>query len=99
MDTLKDLGLMGGLAVLLICTPTQAASSLQGSMPNVSNVLCLQDVKLAYDYVGSGRIRSYAYCSKNVFEPCRRAGGSYCYCNTRHHMCTYGHTANCTNCC
>ena len=104
MDITKGLGLIGGLAFLLICVPTQAATSpdstFQASMPNASSVqLCLHEVKLAYDYVGSGRIRSYQYCSRHVFEPCKRAGGSYCYCNTRHHMCTYGHTENCNNCC
>lgn len=44
---------------------------------------------------GSGRIRSYEYCSKNVFEPCRNNGGSYRYCNRLHHLCTYGNLRNC----
>lgn len=46
-------------------------------------------------YEGSGRIRSYEYCSQNVFEPCRNNGGSYRYCNRLHHLCTYGNTRNC----
>ncbi len=113
MGTLKKLGLISGLAFLLICAPTLAATNinatLQASIPNVS---CLQGVQLAHDVgyghyhgnqgktnTGGGRIRSYEYCSQNVFEPCRRSGGSFCYCNTQHHMCTYGHTRNCSTCC
>jgi len=117
MDTLKELGLIGGLTFLLICVPAQAATNinttLQAPMPNVSSVQkSLQGVKLAHDtgyghyhgnqgttYNGNGRVRSYEYCSRNVFEPCRRSGGSFCYCNTQHHLCTYGHTRNCSTCC
>ncbi len=43
----------------------------------------------------SGRIRSYQYCSENVFKPCRKKGYSYIYCNRQHHYCSYGHLRNC----
>lgn len=43
----------------------------------------------------SGARRSYSYCSRVVFKPCRRDGGSYRYCNRQHHLCRYGHLGNC----
>jgi hypothetical protein len=108
MDTLKILGLIGGLSLLLIAVPAQAANT----MPNVCVQNPLQGIQLAHDLgyphyhgnsgkttKGSGRIRSYQWCSQNVFEPCKAAGGSFCYCNTKHHLCTYGHTNNCSTCC
>lgn len=102
MATLKQLNLINGLALLLICSSTSAATNindtLQISMPNVVSMQKpLQDLKLAYDegYGDNQRIRSYGYCSRNVFEPCRRSGGSYRYCNRQHHMCTYGNLYHC----
>ena len=107
MDTLKKSGLIGGLALLLISGSTQSATSINASMSGVSNAP--QCFSLAYatgyqgvqgkDYAARGRIRSYEYCSQTVFQPCIDSGRSYCYCNTRHHMCTYGHLQNCNNCC
>jgi hypothetical protein len=80
----------------------------QSSLLNLTSAQnALQGLKLAHDTgyghvhgqggsdKGSGRLRSYEYCSQNVFEPCRRSGGSYRYCNRQHHLCTYGHLRNC----
>ncbi|STX27996.1 Uncharacterised protein [Legionella beliardensis] len=111
MVTLKLLGLTGGLTFLLICGPTSATNLNTLSQASTSNAMnaqqSLSSFKLAHDtgyghvhgkgdtYSGSGRIRSYEYCSQNVFEPCRQSGGSYRYCNRLHHLCTYGHLRNC----
>jgi hypothetical protein len=110
MATLKRLGRICGLAFLLMYIQTSAASNINtASTSNATSAeQYLQGLILAHDvgyghthgdggntYTGSGRIRSYDYCSRNVFEPCRRAGGSYRECNRRHHLCTYGHTRNC----
>lgn len=101
MDTLRPLGLIGGLAFLLFCGSASAGTntieaSVQTSLSNTTSLQTpLQGMQLARDYVGSGRIRSYEYCSRNVYEPCREAGGSYRYCNRQHHLCTYGHLENC----
>ncbi|MDP1602614.1 MAG: hypothetical protein Q8M03_05060 [Legionella sp.] len=110
MATSKLLGLIGGLALLPMAGTASASTNINTtSMPNaMSASQSLQGINLAHDagyghvhgnqggsYSGSGRIRSYEYCSQNVFEPCRQAGGSYRYCNRKHHMCTYGHLRNC----
>lgn len=38
---------------------------------------------------------TYRDCSRAVFQPCRKAGGTYRYCNRQHHLCRYGHLGNC----
>lgn len=97
MDTLKSLGLIGGLAFLLIGGTASAATNINGiSQASISNITSAQKpYNLAIDYIESGRKRSYGWCSRNVFEPCRQSGGSYRYCNRKHHLCTYGHLYNC----
>lgn len=86
-----------------------AGQSLAAPTTGSSSKSNLQGIQLAHDLgyphyhggdqpgvnVGSGRIRSYAYCSQNVFEPCRSNGGSYRTCNRLHHLCTYGNLRNC----
>lgn len=85
-----------------------AGQSLATTTKTSDSKPTLNGIKLAHDtgyphyhgdqsrvYKGSGRIRSYQYCSQNVFEPCRNNGGSFQYCNRLHHLCTYGHLRNC----
>lgn len=54
MNTLKELGLIGGLALLLVCVPTRAANSINPTLQALSpNISCeknsLQGIKLAHD--------------------------------------------------
>lgn len=109
MATLKLSALMGGLGLLIMCGPTSAANTTsQISMPHPANMQqSLHGLELAHNtgyghyhgnqdtYNSGGRLHSYEYCSRNVFEPCRQSGGSYRYCNRQHHLCTYGHLNNC----
>ncbi|WP_131781210.1 hypothetical protein [Legionella gresilensis] len=96
MDKLKPLGLIGVLTFSLIGA-TSAATNIydisQASRPNITSAQ--KPINIATDYIKSGRIRSYEYCSRNVFKPCMKSGGSYRYCNRQHHLCTYGHLYNC----
>lgn len=103
MNKFKKLYLLTSLISLLFVGPSIAATTTTSD--SKSN---LQGIQLAHDtgyphyhgdgsrvYGGSGRIRSYDYCSRTVFEPCRNNGGSFRYCNRQHHLCTYGHLRNC----
>ncbi|STX50448.1 Uncharacterised protein [Legionella busanensis] len=96
MDTLKPLGLISILTFSLIGATSAATNINVTSETSKVNITSAQKTfNIATDYIGSGRIRSYEYCSRNVFKPCMKSGGSYRYCNKQHHLCTYGHLYNC----
>jgi len=109
MNNLNKLCLLTSLVCMLSTGQSLAAGASTAS--NLNGVQLAHDVGVPHfhgpngevvfgrsgdgGYYNGGRIRSYSYCSQNVFEPCKRNGGSYRYCNRLHHLCTYGHTRNC----
>lgn len=103
MNKLNKLYLFISLMCLLFAGQSIAATSkTSDSKPNLHGIQLAHNLGYPHYhgngsgvYRESGRIRSYGYCSRNVFEPCRNNGGSYRYCNRQHHLCTYGHLRNC----
>lgn len=109
MYNFKKIFLIAAVGCLLAVSHSIADAANDTPSQQVQGVRLTHDTGVPHWHGGrdntlsGGRIRSYEYCSRTVFQPCMRYyqrqgvpyDERYRICNRRHHMCTYGHLQNC----